>query len=190
MYYFSIYHRYFGDITKEKETTMIRFRLIMLLFISIMLFAACGNSNSDLESERSKLQTEITTLQTKSKTLQTEIKPLQAEVDALQKNRDELQAKVDALQKDSNGLIHKDDTIYILELEISQSHFTLNPKEHLKDSMNKITIPIQVSKEYYDSIKEGDTLSDEFRVGSFIFKGSIGNWNIKVVKKQAVTKTE
>lgn len=62
--------------------------------------AGCGNRNSDLKSERSQLQTEI--------------KPLQTEVDSL--------------QKDSNGLIHKDDTIYLLELEISQSHFTLNPK--------------------------------------------------------------
>lgn len=36
--------------------------------------------------------------------------------------------------------------------------------------MNKITIPIQVSKEYYDSIKEGDTLSDEFRLAHLYLK--------------------
>ena len=117
-------------------------------------------SSSDLE--RSQLEAEIETLQ--------------SEVDALQKIRDEL--------------IQKDDIIYILELEISQSHFTLDLEEHLKDSMNKITIPIQVSEEYYYSIEEGDTLSNEFRVGSFIFKGSVGSWDIKVVNKQTVTTTE
>ena len=60
----------------------------------------------------------------------------------------------------------------------------------MKDSMNKITIPIQVSEEYYYSIEVGDTLSNEFRVGSFIFKGSIGSWDIKVVDKQTVTTVE
>lgn len=150
----------FVILQKEKETIMKRFTLIMVLLISIILLAGC--SNSDLELERSQLQSEIETLQ--------------AEVDTLQEIRD--------------GLIQKDDIIYVLELEISQSHFTLELEEHLKDSMNKITIPIQVSEEYYYSIEEGDTLSDEFRVGSFIFKGSIGSWDIKVINKKTVTTTE
>lgn len=144
-------------LQKEKEAIMKRFTLIMVLLISIILLAGC--SNSDLELERSQLQSEIETLQ--------------AEVDTLQEIRD--------------GLIQKDDIIYVLELEISQSHFTLDFEEHLKDSLNKITIPIQVSEEYYYSIEEGDTLSNEFRVGSFIFKGSIGSWDIKVINKQTVT---
>lgn len=160
MLFFSIYHKYFCGITKEKRTTMKRFTLIMALLISIMLLAGCDNA--DLKLERSQLQAEI--------------ESLQSEVDTLQEIRD--------------GLIAKDDIIYVLELEISQSHFTLDLDEHLKDSMNKITIPIQVSEEYYYSVEEGDTLSSEFRTGSFIFKGSIGNWNIKVVNKQTVTTTE
>lgn len=160
MYYFSIYHSFFVILQKEKETTMKRFTLIMVLLIFVTLFAGCGNS--DLESERSQLQSEI--------------EALQAEVDTLQEIRD--------------GLIQKDDIIYILELEISQSHFTLDLEEHLKDSMNKITIPIQVSEEYYYSIEEGDTLSNEFRIGSLIFKGSIGSWDIKVIDKQTVITTE
>ena len=54
--------------------------------------------------------------------------------------------------------------------------------------MNEITIPIQVSEEYYYSVEEGDTLNDEFRVGSLLFKGSIGSWDIKVDKKQIVNR--
>ncbi len=150
----------FVVFTKEKEHTMKRFALIIALLISIMSLAGC--TNYDLEAERTQLQEEVDTLQ--------------AEVDSLQKIRD--------------GLIQKEDILYVLEIEISQSHFSLDIGEHLKDSMNTITIPIQVSEEYYYSVKEGDTLNDEFRVGSFIFKGSIGSWNIKVVNKQVVNKNE
>ena len=150
----------FVILQKEKETTMKRFALIMATLISTVFFAGC--SNLDLELERNQLQSEVETLR--------------AEVNDLQKKRDEL--------------IQKDDIVYVIELEISQSHFTLDLGEHLKDSMNKITIPIQVSEEYYYSIEVGDTLSNEFRVGSFIFKGSIGSWNIEVIDKQAASKSE
>ena len=131
----------------------------MVLLTSIMLLTGCGNA--DLELERSQLQTEIETLQT----------------------------EVDTLQKTRAGLIQKDDIVYIVELEISQSHFSLDLDDYLKDSMNEITIPIQVSEEYYYSVEEGDTLSDEFRVGSLLFKGSIGSWDIKVAQKQIVNRT-
>lgn len=137
-----------------------RFTLIMAFLISIMLLAGC--SNKDLELERNQLKSEIETLQ--------------AEVDTLQKVRD--------------GLIKKEDIIYVLKLEISQTHFTLDLEEHLKDSMNKIIIPIEVSEEYYYSIEVGDTLSDEFRVGSYILKGSFGSWDIKVIDKQTVNTTK
>ena len=138
---------------------MRRLTLIMVLLTSIMLLTGCGNA--DLELERSQLQTEIETLQT----------------------------EVDTLQKTRAGLIQKDDIVYIVELEISQSHFSLDLDDYLKDSMNEITIPIQVSEEYYYSVEEGDTLSDEFRVGSLLFKGSIGSWDIKVAQKQIVNRT-
>lgn len=139
---------------------MKRFILIIVLLTSIMIFTGCNNS--DLELERNQLQSEIETLQ----------------------------AEIDTLQKIHDGLIQKDDIIYVIELEISQSHFTFDFEEHFKDSMNKIAIPIQVSEEYYYSIEVGDTLSDEFRLGSFIFKGSMGSWNIKVTNKQTVITTE
>lgn len=137
---------------------MKRFILIMVLLISIMLLAGCGNS--DLEAEKNHLKSEIDTLQ--------------AEVDTLEKIRD--------------GLIQEDDIVYVIELQISQSHYTLDLDEHAKDSLNKINIPIQVSKEYYFSVKEGENLKNEFRVGSLIFKNSIGSWDIKVTSKEIVNK--
>ena len=90
------------------------------------------------------------------------------------------------MQEVRDGLIQKDEIIYVIELEISQSHFSLDLEEHMKDYMNTITIPIQVSEEYYYSVEIGDILDDEFRIGSYVFKGSIGSWQIKVVDKKIV----
>ena len=120
------------------------------------LLAGCNNE--DLKTERSELQTEI----------------------------DELQTDVDRLQEVRDGLIQKDEITYVIELEISQSHFSLDLEEHMKDCMNTITIPIQVSEEYYYSVEIGDILDDEFRIGSYVFKGSIGSWQVKVVDKKIV----
>lgn len=75
---------------------------------------------------------------------------------------------------------------YIMKINISQSHFTLDVKEHLKDAMNDIDIYIEVSEEFYNKYNVGDTIADDFRVGSAIFKGSFGNWKVKVTEKEIV----
>ena len=73
---------------------------------------------------------------------------------------------------------------YIVTLNIKQSHFTLDLGQHLKDEMNDISIQIPVDKEYFDSINVGDTIADDFRMGSLIFKGSFGNWKVTVQAKE------
>ena len=75
---------------------------------------------------------------------------------------------------------------YIMKINISQSHFTLSISEHLKDSMNDIDIYIEVSEEFYNKYNVGDIIADDFRVGSMIFKGSFGNWKVKVAEKQII----
>ena len=55
--------------------------------------------------------------------------------------------------------------------------------DDLKDAMNDVDITIPVSKEFYDSVSRGTVLDDSFRMGSFIWKGSIGNWKITVSDK-------
>jgi len=49
--------------------------------------------------------------------------------------------------------------------------------------MNDISIQIPVDKEYYDSVEIGETIADDFRMGSFVFKGSFGSWDITVEDK-------
>ena len=102
--------------------------------------------------------------------LESEIAQLEAERDRL--NKEILDAKID------NNLAK-----YVIAFNIKQTHFTLDIGEHLKDAMNDISIEIPVDKEYYDSVEVGDTIDDSFRVGSFIWKGSFGNWKVTVESK-------
>ena len=102
--------------------------------------------------------------------LESEIAQLEAERDRL--NEEILNTKID------NGLVK-----YVMTFNIKQAHFTLDIGEHLKDSMNDISIEIPVDKEYYDSVEVGDVIDDSFRMGSFIWKGSFGNWKVTVESK-------
>lgn len=72
---------------------------------------------------------------------------------------------------------------YVLSLEIRQTRFSLDPFKHAKDAINAATFQIPVSKEYYDVAQVGTVLNDQFRAGSFVFHGSFGNWQVKVVNK-------
>ena len=102
--------------------------------------------------------------------LESEIAQLEAERDLL--NEEILNTKID------NGLAK-----FFITFNIKQTHFTLDIGEHLKDAMNDISIEIPVDKEYYDSVEVGDVIDDSFRMGSFIWKGSFGNWKVTVESK-------
>lgn len=73
---------------------------------------------------------------------------------------------------------------YIVVIEVKQSHFSLDINKHLKDSMNKVEIAIPVDQQFYDSVRKGDKLNNDFRIGSLITSGSIGSWDIRIKDKQ------
>ena len=106
-----------------------------------------------------------------------EITKLESEIAQLEAERDRLNEEI-LNTKTDNGLAK-----YVITFNIKQTHFTLDIGEHLKDAMNDISIEIPVDKEYYDSVEVGDTIDDSFRVGSFIWKGSFGNWKVTVESK-------
>lgn len=99
--------------------------------------------------------------------------------------------QVDTLKEDTSKYLDGDDVSYLKEdtnkylvtLNVKQSHFSLSIGDHLKDSMNDFTFQIPVDKEYYDSLELGEEIADDFRVGSFIFKSSIGSWKVTVEDK-------
>ena len=103
-----------------------------------------------------------------------DVTKLEAEIAQLEDERDRLNEEI-LNTKIDNGLAK-----YVITFNIKQSHFSLDLGEHLKDAMNDISIEIPVDKEYYDSVEVGDVLDDSFRIGSFIWKVSFGNWKVTV----------
>lgn len=134
---------------------MKKYIIVLITMIAITL-SGCSKTETVTNEDVAKLESEIA--------------QLEAERDRL--NEEILDAKID------NNLAK-----YVIVFNIKQTHFTLDIGEHLKDAMNDISIEIPVDKEYYDSVEVGDTIDDSFRVGSFIWKGSFGNWKVTVESK-------
>ena len=130
--------------------------VVVLIAMIAIILSGCSKTETVSNEEITKLESEIA--------------QLEAERDRL--NEEILNTKID------NGLAK-----YVITFNIKQTHITLDIGEHLKDAMNDISIEIPVDKEYYDSIEVGDTIDDSFRVGSFIWKGSFGNWKVTVESK-------
>ena len=84
----------------------------------------------------------------------------------------------------SSNVNSSDDYYYIVAIQIAQTHFSLDLEDILKDEINKITIEVPVDKSYYDSVYIGEKINDDFRIGSFIMNGSIGNWSVKIIDKR------
>ena len=134
---------------------MKKYAIVLIAMIAITL-SGCSKTETVTNEDVAKLESEIV--------------QLEAERDRL--NEEILDTKID------NKLAK-----YVIAFNIKQTHFTLDIGEHLKDAMNDISIEIPVDKEYYDSVEVGDTIDDSFRVGSFIWKGSFGNWKVTVESK-------
>ena len=134
---------------------MKKYAIVLIAMIAITL-SGCSKTETVMNEDVAKLESEIA--------------QLEAERDRL--NEEILDIKID------NNLAK-----YVITFNIKQTHFTLDIGEHLKDAMNDISIEIPVDKEYYDSVEVGDTIDDSFRVGSFIWKGSFGNWKVTVESK-------
>ena len=130
--------------------------IVVLIAMIAITLSGCSKSETVTNEDVAKLESEIA--------------QLEAERDQL--NEEILNTKID------NGLAK-----YVITFNIKQTHFTLDLGEHLKDAMNDISIEIPVDKEYYDSVEIGDTIDNSFRVGSFIWKGSFGNWKVTVESK-------
>lgn len=137
---------------------------ILLAIIMILTLCACGSEPDEA------LKAEIIRLETKKSEVSAQLNALENELNALQ------QAVVDTK-------IETGQAKYILTINIRQTHFSLDINDYLKDAMNDISIQIPVDKEYFDSLEVGDVIDDSFRMGSFIFKGSLGNWKVTVEDK-------
>ena len=73
---------------------------------------------------------------------------------------------------------------YILTLEIKQATYTLNIGEHIKNSINAISLQIPVSKKFYNSVSVGTRISNDFKYGSLVFNGDFSELRVTVKDKQ------
>lgn len=141
--------------------------LLTLLIFSTLSFVACTPSKKELDAEIAQKQEQLLDLKG-------EYTALKSEYDVLSSLTS--QAKLDTAPEKNKR--------YIMTLKIKQSHFSLNVKDHVKDSMNAIELDIAVDKEYYDSYKEGDEILSEFRSGSFVTSGKLGSWKVTLKDKR------
>lgn len=157
---------------KYKETI-----LIVLIMINVVLGITLGVKNNKYKILSEDDKKYIETI----KQLKQEENNLNIQISNKNNELSNINNKINQQNKVLDGTAK-----YIMKLNISQTHFTLSPSEHLKDAMNDIDIYIEVSEEYYNKYNVGDTIADDFRFGSMIFKGSFGNWKVKVTDKQIV----
>jgi len=146
-------------------------RLLLLLTLSITLFS-CENA-CDVQTDIDLLRTERTNLENEVNTKNNTILSLNTTIKTKNESLKEMDIYLDG-----------DTPLYVLTLELSQSHFTLDIGEHMKDAMNAIEFDIPVDKSFYDGVDVGDEIIDDFRAGSFIMNGSFGDWEMEVTHKK------
>jgi hypothetical protein len=101
------------------------------------------------------------------------------ELTNLKKENAALIAQVNTLKSGANAKPPK----YILKLRLKQAHFSLSIKKHIKDAVNSVDFELPVDKEFFDSVKTGTEIIDNFRFGSFVLSGSFGDWEMTVKEK-------
>lgn len=113
-----------------------------------------------------------------------EVEYLQQQIVELSAEKTQLESSIAELKEmETAEKIRTGTETYVVKINIKQTHFTLDIEQHLKDAMNDVDITVPVSKEFYDSVSVGTVLDDSFRMGSFIWKGSVGNWEITISDK-------
>lgn len=150
-----------------------KYTLKFLLFITLLLFS-CESTN-DVQSDIDKLRTERSKLESEVNHKNNTISQLDATIGSKNETLKEMDIYLDG-----------DKPLYVLSIELSQSHFTIDIEEHIKDAMNAIEFDMPVDKDFYDNVQVGDEILDNFRMGSFIMNGSLGDWEMEVKRKKII----
>lgn len=74
----------------------------------------------------------------------------------------------------------------VVVFKIKQSTFTLSISEHLKNEVNTQFLPLPVDCDFYNTLRIGQELHSQFKVGSLIFNGDFSKLKITVHDKQKV----
>lgn len=146
----------------------------LVLFMAMCLvMASCAITDEEYQekkAEYNRLTEQCQSLSNRKSGLNSTISQLEAEIRDLRTEKNILQ----------NGRTPK----YIVKFQIKQGTFTLDPWEHIKNSMNAIEIEIPVDREYYHALSLNQDLTDAFKWGSLIMDGDFSNLHMRVVGKR------
>lgn len=151
--------------------THIKIQAIAIILLMALSLASC-NDDANLDPNIARKRAELAELRT-------QCSQANSEVSAKQKEVNDLNEKLRILHIYESGNTPK----YVLKLRLKQSHVSLDVGKHMKDAMNSIEFELPVDHEFYNSVDEGDRIVDRFRAGSFIMKGSFGDWRMTVIDK-------
>ena len=126
-------------------------------------YAELAEQYDNLLSKRGSLNKSILELNGTISNLQTEIRDLRIEKKIIESGRTPK---------------------YIVKFEIKQGTFTLDPWEHVKNSMNAIEVEIPVDREFYNALKIDQDLTDAFKWGSLVMDGDFSNLHMRVKSKR------
>lgn len=135
--------------------------------------ATATNAATVAESEKAKRQSELSAVQYelekrglvanfdsiyagmkgKYDSISADVSKKQSEFDTIKANVD-LYSDYEKNKDRCANLESESKKHYILNLEVRQSHFTLDIGEHMKDAMNATEFEMEVSKPYYDGVSE------------------------------------
>lgn len=152
--------------------------MIKIVLVLVLFMFSC-EQECDVNSD-------IITLKNQRKVLTEQVSLLNSEVESSKSKISQLNVVIKSKKESLSEIdIYLDgkEPLYVLSLELSQSHFSLSIKKHIKDAMNAIEFDLPVGRSLYNKVNVGDVIVDDFRVGSFIMSGSFGDWKMKVKKK-------
>lgn len=153
---------------------ILKFNHHIFPFVSLLLaltLISCENQH-DVQNDIHQLKIQRTAIQQEIQTL------LDSKIDK-QKEINLLDEKLKELKIYNTGK----KPYYILKIRLKQSRISLDIGAHFKDEMNAIEFEIPVDKDFYNSVNIGTKITDKFRVGSFVLKGSLSSWDMTVREK-------
>ena len=72
--------------------------------------------------------------------------------------------------------------VHFMTFKVHQTTYTLNPFEHIKNSMNDVQFEVPVDEAFYNS--GNGSVSGNFKVGSLLFNGDLSKLNVTIVGKR------
>jgi len=166
------------NVTVIEKMVLATIGAIVLIAAAIVLGHGC-ESPADVTEDIKALRVERDNLQAKTEMAERNLAARMAEVRGTSEVYKILKDEVELLEAKKDGR----KVTFFIELDLRQSHFTLDWEKHAKDAMNALQFSLPVDEDFYNEVKAGQPLVDKFRSGSAWVEGSFGSWKVTVNKK-------